>query len=121
MPKPRGKGMDMRVYVDSDHAGDTVTRRSRTGLVIFLNGAPIYWNSKKQTSCETSFFGIESCAMKQAIEYVNGFCYKLRMMGIPVEDPTFIFGDNQLVLANTTMPKSMLKKNTQCIAYHFVR
>ena len=66
MPKPCGKGMDMRVYVDSDHAGDTVTRRSRTGFVIFLNGAPIYWNSKKQTSCETSSFGSKFCAMKQA-------------------------------------------------------
>ena len=49
MPKPRGKGMEIIVYVDSDHAGDTVTFRSRTGFVIFLNGAPIYWNSKKQT------------------------------------------------------------------------
>ena len=38
-----------------------------------------------------------------------------------MEDPTFIFGDNQSLLANTTMPKSMLKKNTQIIAYHFVR
>ena len=37
MPKPCGRGMDMRVYVDSDHAGDTVTRRSKTGFVIFLN------------------------------------------------------------------------------------
>ena len=43
------------------------------------------------------------------------------MMGIPVEYPTLIFGDKQSVLANTTMPKSMLKKNTQIIAYHFVR
>ena len=25
MPKPCGRGMDMRVYVDSDHAGDIVT------------------------------------------------------------------------------------------------
>ena len=58
--------------------------------------------------------------MKQATEYVKGFCYKLKMMGIPVEDPTFIFGDNQSVLANTTMPESMLKKKTQSIAYHFV-
>ena len=57
MPKPRSNGMDMRVYVDSDPVGDTVTRRSWTGFVIFLNGAPIYWNSKKQTSCETSSFG----------------------------------------------------------------
>ena len=73
MPKPRGMGMDMRVYVDSEHAGETVTRRYRTGFVIFLNGAPIYWNSKKQTSCEKSSFGSEFCAMKQATEYVKGF------------------------------------------------
>ena len=25
MPKPRGRGMYMIAYVDSDHAGDTVT------------------------------------------------------------------------------------------------
>ena len=42
-------------------------------------------------------------------------------MGIPVEDPAFIFGDNQFVLANTTMPEFILKKKTQIIAYHFVR
>ena len=121
MPKPHGKGMDMRVYVNSDHAEDTVARRSRTGFVIFLNGAPIYWNSKKQTSFETSSFGSKLCTMKQATEYVKGFCYKLRMMVIPVEDPNFIFGDNLSVLANTTMPESMLKKKTQSIVYHFVR
>ena len=84
MPKPCGKGMDMRVYVDSDQAGETVTRRCRTGFVIFLNGAQIYWNSKNKTSCETSSFGSKLCAMKQATEYVKGFRYKLIMMGIPV-------------------------------------
>ena len=42
-------------------------------------------------------------------------------MGIPVEDPTFIFGDNQSVLSNTTMPESQLKKKTQSIASHFVQ
>ena len=42
MPEPRGLGMTMRVYVDSNYAGDTVTRRSRTGFFIFLNSAPIY-------------------------------------------------------------------------------
>ena len=121
MPKPHSKGMDMIVYVDSDHAGDTVTRISRTGFVIFLNGAPIYWNYKKHTSCENSSFGSEFCAMKQSTDYVKGFHYKLRMMRIPVEYPTLIFGNNQSVLANTTIPESMLKKKTQSIAYHFVR
>ena len=45
----------------------------------------------------------------------------MRMMEIPVDEPAFIFGDNQSVLANTTIPESTPKKKTQSIAYHFVR
>ena len=43
------------------------------------------------------------------------------MMGIPVDMPTFVFGDNQSVLANTSFPHSTLKKKSSSIAYHFVR
>ena len=42
------------------------------------------------------------------------------MMGIPVEGPMYVYGDNQSVLANTTIPDSTLKKKTQSIAYQFV-
>ena len=49
--------------------------------------------------------------MKQATEYVRGLHYKLRMMGILVDEPAFVFGDNKSVLCNTTMPGSTLKKN----------
>ena len=36
MPTPLGKSFTCRVYVDSDHAGDQVTRRSRTGFIVFF-------------------------------------------------------------------------------------
>ncbi len=42
------------------------------------------------------------------------------MMGIPVDEPSFVFRDNQSVLANNTTPESQLKKKTQSIAYHHV-
>ena len=42
------------------------------------------------------------------------------MMGIPVTDPTYIYGNNQSVLANMTNPDSTLKKKSQSICYHFV-
>ncbi len=87
---------------------------------MFLNGAPIYWSSKKQSSCETSTFGSKFVALKQATEYIHGLRYKLRMMGITVDEPAFVFGDNQLVLVNTTAPGSTLKKKSNAIAYHFV-
>jgi hypothetical protein len=121
MPEPRGSGFIIRAKVDADHASDTVTRRSRTGMLVYLNNALVHWWSKKQTSCESSSFGSEFIAMKQCCEYLRGLRYKLRMMGIPVEGPSYIYGDNQSVLANTTIPESTLKKKSQSIAYHFVR
>jgi len=101
MPKPLGESFTIRVFVDADHAGEHLTRRSRTGFIVFLNNAPIYWISKKQTSCETSSFGSEFVAMKQACEYVRGLRYKLRMFGIPVEGPAFISGDNKSTITNS--------------------
>ena len=38
-PEPRGKDVDLRMFVDSDHAGEKMTRRSRTGFMIFMNTA----------------------------------------------------------------------------------
>ena len=73
MPEPLGEPVQLNVFVDSDdHAGDTVTRRSRTGVIIFINKAPIIWYSKKQGSIETSSFGSEFMAMKTAVEMTEG-------------------------------------------------
>jgi hypothetical protein len=66
-------------------------------------------------------FESEFVAMKQATEYICGLRYKLRMMGITVDEPVFVFGDSQSVLANTTAQSSTLKKKSNAIAYHFVR
>jgi hypothetical protein len=121
MPEPRGQGFVISSKVDADHASDSVTRRSRTGFLVWINSHPVYFLSKKQTSVETSSFGSEFVAMKQCCIYLKGLRYKLRMMGIPVNGPCYICGDNQSVLANTTEPGSTLKKKSQSIAYHFLR
>jgi hypothetical protein len=56
-PIPRGKELDLRLFVDSDQAGEKFTRRSRTGFVIYLNMAPIVWFYKRQPTVESSVFG----------------------------------------------------------------
>ena len=121
MPEPRGKDVDLRVFEDSDLAGDSVTRRSRTGFFIFLNMAPISWSSKKQPTVETSAFGAEFVAMKVAMETARGIRYKIRMMGIPLTGPTYMYGDNMSVIHNTQRPESTLKKKSNSICYHAIR
>ena len=120
-PKPRGKGVDLRMFVDSDHAGNKATRRSRTGFMIFMNMALIGWVSKKQATIEGAVFGAEFVAMKHGVEELRGIRYKLRMMGVPIDGPTYIYGDNMSVINNTSKPESTLKKKSNSICYHFVR
>ena len=43
------------------------------------------------------------------------------MFGIPVDEPVFIYGDNQSVLVNASAPESTIKKKSQIIAFHFIR
>lgn len=120
-PKPLGKPVVIRIFVDADHAGDQLTRRSRTGYVMFINSAVINWYSKKQGSIEGATFGSEFMALKTVAEVNRGIRYKLRMMGIPIDGPSYVFGDNMSVLHNTMNPESTLKKKSNSIAYHLCR
>ena len=120
-PEIRGKPMHMTCFVDADHAGCRETRRSHTGILIFLNKAPIVWYSKRQNTVETSTFGSEFVAMRQAVEMIEGLRYKVRMMGIEIEGSTSLLCDNESVVKNATRPESCLKKKHVAIAYHRVR
>ena len=96
-------------------------RRSRTGYLLYLNNALIKAVSRKQLTVECSVFGSEFVAMKNCMEDLRGLRYKLRMMGIPVPGPSYVFGDNQAVIYNTLCPESTLKKKSNAICYHAVR
>ena len=120
-PEPRGNPVQMTCFVDSDHAGNRVTCRSHTGILIFLNRAPIIWFSKSQNTVESSTFGSEFVAMRIAVELIEALRYKLRMFGIPLEGPTNVLCDNQSVVTSASIPESTLKKKHNSIAYHRVR
>jgi len=83
--------------------------------------ALIDWLSKKQSTIESSVFGAEFVSMRLGIEACRGIHYKLRMMGVPLEGPVYIYGDNMSVIHNTSKPESVLKKKSNSICYHAVR
>ncbi len=67
-------------------------------------------------------FGAEFVAMKTVVEALLGICYKLHMMGIPIDGATHIYGDSMSVIKNTSKPKTVLeKKKNKTVCYHTVR
>ena len=59
--------------------------------------------------------------MNHGIEAARGLRYKLRMMGVEIDGPTYVYGDNMSVIHNTQRPESTLKKKSNSICYHAVR
>ncbi len=121
MPEPLGKAVIIRVYVDANHAGNLANRRSHSGIIIYVNNAPITWYSKRQNTVESSSFGSEFVALRIATEMIEALRYKLRSFGIPIDGPAEVFCDNKSVVTNSSVPASVLNKRHTAICYHRVR
>ena len=121
MPEPLGSPIKITCFVDADHAGNVVTRRSHSGILIFLQNAPILWYSKRQNTVKTSSFGSEFVALRIAKEMIVELRYKLRMFGVPVVAPADVLCDNRGVVKNTSLPSSILSKRHNAINCHSVR
>lgn len=120
-PEPKGNMVRMTIYVDANHTYDQATRRSVAGILIFLNNTPICWVSKRQKTVETSTYGSEMVAAIIAVELVLEIRYQLRMLGIKIDGPAQMFGDNSSVIISCTTPSSVLKKKHLSLTYHRVR
>jgi hypothetical protein len=77
--------------------------------------ALIIWLFKRQLTIETSVFGAKFVAMKHDIKTLRGLRYKLQMMGVPLTRPSFIYGDNESQVTNSSRPESTLKKKCNSI------
>ncbi len=121
MPTPRGRSVKLACYVDADHAGNLMTRRSHSGIILYLQNTPIIWFSKRQNTVESSSFGSEFVALRIATEMIEALRYKLRMFGVPIDGATDVFCDNKSVATNASVPSSVLNKKHNSICYHRVR
>ena len=120
-PEPLGNEVDINVFVNADHAGNRVTRRSHTGIIIYGNMSPINWYSKRQNTVESSTFSSEIIALKITTEQIKALRYKLRMFGIPISGPARVFCDNDSEVMSSSFPESTLKKKHCSIAYNKIR
>jgi len=65
---PKGKTYDIKIYADSNHAGDRVDRKSTAGWVSTMNGHPISWQSKKQSTVAVSTSEAELYGLCEAVK-----------------------------------------------------
>jgi hypothetical protein len=86
-----------------------------------FNKTPIGWYSKRQNTVETATYGSEFVAARIAVDQIIDLRYSLRMLGVPLAGPSWMFGDNLSVVNSSTIPSGKLQKRNHILNYHRVR
>ena len=120
MPEPRENVVRICAFFIANYAGNVLTRRSHSGIIIFVKNAPIIWFSKRQNTVEAATCGSEFVALHIYKELIVALRYKLHMFGVTLDGPLDVFCDNRGVLMNASKPESTLQKKHNAINYHAV-
>ena len=121
MPEPKGKPVRITHFVDANLGHDKVTGRSCSGIITMLNMTPMDWFCKLQNTVETATYSSEFTVARQGVDKALAERYKLRALGVPLDGPTYMFGDNKSVVLSSTIPTHGLNKRHNFLAYHRVR
>ena len=119
-PEPKGNLVCTSTYCNANLLHDLITGRSATGLLHFLNQMPIDHFLKCQNQVELATYGSEFMAARQAVEQIINLHYTLCMLGVPIDGPSWLFGDNKLVVTSSTIPHSGINRHWNALSYHEV-
>ena len=120
-PRPLGKRIITTSYVDANLYHDLISGKSVTGILHFFNKTPIDWYTKLQSTVETATFGSEYIAARTCTEQIIDLRNTLRYLGVPVEGPSYMFGDNETVVNTASVPHGKLHKRHNALAFHKTR
>jgi transposase InsO family protein len=113
-------GLALEVFVDSDYA-DSDDRKSTTGYVALLGGAPVVWSSRRQvgktklSSCEA-----EIVALREACKEASYLRQLLPEFGVEVP-PVVVHEDNQAALAWANSHGTAGRLKHIDVALHYAR
>ena len=121
MLPPKGKPVCTSSFVDTNLMHDAIAGRSASGVLEMLNQTPVDWFSKRQNQVETAVHGSEFMVAWIGCERLIDLRHTLRSFGVPLDGPSWMFGDNKSVVTSSAVPHSRLSKRWNALSHHRVR
>jgi hypothetical protein len=110
-------------FVDSDFANCEDSRKSTTGYVFLMSGAPISWSSKRQSIVAQSTMDAEYIAAAEAARdavWIRNFINDLKLLNVSIGS-IVLHIDNNCALRLTRNPEYHARSKHIGVKYHFVR
>ena len=113
-----GKPVEIAINVDTDNVGDKLTYYSHTGIIIFVNFAPILWYPKRQYTIKSSSFGSKVVDLRMDPELIKILHYKICMICVTLSGPTYSLVHNKEVVNGAFIAEWKFTKKHIGIFYH---
>jgi hypothetical protein len=110
---------DLEVYSDADFAGETDTRKSTSGRLMFLFGNLILWKAKSQSGIALSSCESEYVAMSEAVKDVMYAKQLLACFGYS-NLTAIVYGDNESAVKIARHEASMARTRNVDIKLKFL-
>ncbi|KAI5957891.1 hypothetical protein KGF54_000002 [Candida jiufengensis] len=111
----------LQVYTDADWGSTSRDKKSISGYLVKLAGAPISWKSKKQITVALSTTEAEYMSMAETVKEVLWLLSVFENTDIEIETPVVIYGDNNSAIKLANHPTAHPKTKHISIRYHFIR
>jgi hypothetical protein len=121
IPELKEKYVTLSHSFDANLYHDMVTGRSVNAILHFLNQTPMDWYLKKQATVETATFGSEFIAARTTINQIVDLRMMLCYLGIPIQEKSYVFGDNKTVINASSTPHAKLHKRHNALSFHHVQ
>jgi hypothetical protein len=117
-----GSELNLHAYTDSDWATCPTTRRSITGNLVFLAGAPVAWLSRRQQIVATSSMEAAYIALYYVVQEIVWF--RALLIGLDLIDsgtPTTILIDNTSARSLAYNPVHHSRSKHIDVKFHWLR
>ncbi|KAE9168267.1 hypothetical protein PF002_g30656 [Phytophthora fragariae] len=114
-------GTQPEAYSDADWAGNRDDRRSVSGMLLMLCGAPVVWSSTFQKTVALSSTEAEYMALSDCVKECVWMRRLLKEIGAEQVGATVIYEDNQGAMALAKNVGYQARTKHIDIRYHFIR
>jgi len=121
LPKAKGKSVRAPFFFDANLGHDKVTGGSCCGIISMLNLTPIDSYCKLTNTVETATYNSEFTVARIGVDKVLAERYKLRALGVPIDGPVYMFGDNKSVVLSSIIASHALNNRHNFLSCHRVR
>ena len=111
----------IETFCDADWASDVIDRKSMSGVIIFFNGGPVHWFSRKQSLVTLSSTEAEYISLSEAGKEIKWFKMLLEDFNCQQTEPIIVNEDNQSCIRLASDEKSVNRSKHIDIKFHYIR